>query len=281
MSNFIFRDLETFETYIPTAASSDMEDLKPFLQEAEFWLKELLGESLYVEIIRISELSPDDQTTIIRDCELVICLKAYLSGIPFLDLIQTPNGFAVVNNANQAPASKERVERLLEFIQYRLTQAMDELIRNVFKDDQLRALWKESAWFNWYTETIFLTSNSVRLHAGREITFVEFERLHITLLDHQNEVSRFVSRDYFDELIDKRREKSLSDYDKQALSKLRTIIGMKLQALDAYKMIESLVNFMIANKDEFPTYMASVEYKLKIEQKYENKRRHSTFFFNG
>ena len=281
MSDFIFRDLEKFETYIPTAAGSDKKDLKPFLQEAEIWLKELLGEGLYDKIICISELPPEDQTTILRDCELVICLKAYLSGIPFLDLIQTSNGFAVVSNASQAPASKERVERLLEFVQYRLTQALDELIRNVFKDDQLRVLWKESAWFNWYTETVFLTSNSVRLHTGRKTTFVEFERLHITLLDHQNEVCRFISRDYFNELIDKRREKNLSEYDKQALSELRTIIGMKLQSLDAYKMVESLVNFMIAHADKFPTYMASVEYKLKIEQKYENKRQHSTFFFNG
>lgn len=36
-----------------------------------------------------------------------------LHAVPQLDLVLTPNGFGVVSNTNIAPASKERVERLL------------------------------------------------------------------------------------------------------------------------------------------------------------------------
>ena len=281
MSDVIFRDLAKFEKYIPTAAGSDTEDLKPFLQETEIWIKELLGEKLYAEIIRLSGLPPEEQKKIVENCELVICLKSYLSGIPFLDLVQTPNGFAVVSNTNQVPASKERVDRLLKSVQRRLTQALDVLLIAIFKENLFREMWSKSHWFDWYTETVYLTSSDVRMYTGKEISFLDFEKLHPYLLDHQNEICRFISRDYFDELVTKRRNADLSKFDKRVWKELRVIIGMKLQELNAYKMIENLINYMITHESHFPTYIASVEYKLKIEKKYKNRKQDSTFFFGG
>ena len=44
-------------------------------------------------------------------CSL-IAIKAFYQAVPSLDLVLSPNGFAVVNTTNMAPASKERIERL-------------------------------------------------------------------------------------------------------------------------------------------------------------------------
>ena len=43
----------------------------------------------------------------------LIASEALRRAIPSLDLVLTPNGFGVVSNQNVAPASKERVDRLI------------------------------------------------------------------------------------------------------------------------------------------------------------------------
>ena len=43
----------------------------------------------------------------------LIASEAMRRAIPSLDLVLTPNGFGVVSNQNIAPASKERVDRLI------------------------------------------------------------------------------------------------------------------------------------------------------------------------
>lgn len=51
-------------------------------------------------------------TTRILACQIA-AYDAFHRAIPHLDVILTPNGFGIVSNSNIAPASKERVERLM------------------------------------------------------------------------------------------------------------------------------------------------------------------------
>jgi len=51
-------------------------------------------------------------TTLILACQIA-AYDAFHRAIPHLDVILTPNGFGIVSNSNIAPASKERVERLM------------------------------------------------------------------------------------------------------------------------------------------------------------------------
>ena len=101
----ILNDIEKFTYHVPTAEGSDLEELRTFVEEAEQWLSDkLTGPDLY------GLISGLDETENLNDCaQAAVCLKAYETAVPFLDLIQTPNGFAVVSNSNQAPASRERV----------------------------------------------------------------------------------------------------------------------------------------------------------------------------
>ena len=296
MADFIFSDVERFTEYIPTAAGSNLDDLKPYLQEAEIWLKnELIGTPLFDEILKISQgpvsfsgtfdykfdtSSPSD---ILEATELVICLKAYLSGIPFLDVIQMPNGFAVVNNSNHSPASKERVERLIEFVTRRLTDALDFLIEFSFSYSTFRELWaQEPELFNRHTEIVFLTTKEFRRYsAKRSLTFLDLFSSHPHILSHQADIAGHFSAEYLSELIAKRRKATLTEFDEHVLNAIWIIVGLKMQGAKFYHMIELEINYMISNSDEFPTYMGSVEYRLKVSQKYENKKQHSTFFFGG
>ncbi|MDR1339257.1 MAG: hypothetical protein LBK58_04295, partial [Prevotellaceae bacterium] len=258
-----------------------------------------LGVPLYYAILAISQNPPEDSVfdgtfdytfdetippaDILKAAEPVICLKAYLSGIPFLDVVQTPNGFAVVNNTNHAPASKERVERLLEFVKRRLTAALDFLIEFAFSYSIFRGLWKqEEELFNRHTEIVYLTTNELRRYsANQSATCMDLFTIHPVVLSLQSEIAGYFSAAYLDELIEKRRNVKLSVFDSHVFRAIQTIAGLKLQKASFYHLVESEVNYMIGHPDEYPAYMASAEYKLKMSQKYENRQRHATFFFGG
>jgi hypothetical protein len=277
MAEFILNNIEQFTEFIPTAEGSDLNVLKSFLKESEYSLKdELLGNDLY-EVIK--EL--DETSMVLKYARAAICLKAYLTAIPFLDLIQTPNGFAVVNNANHAPASRERVDKLLLFVERRLSTETDALIITFLKEDDLWEEWKKAEFiFNKHTEIVYLTAKELREYSNNN-TFIgkDLLSIHPTVLMLQSHIAGYISIDYMAELIDKRRNSNLSEFDVKVFEDLKTIIGLKLQKLEAYHLIENLLNYMIAHPSEFPTYINSVEYKLKISQKYENKKRDTTFFF--
>ncbi|GAP73085.1 hypothetical protein SAMD00024442_6_49 [Candidatus Symbiothrix dinenymphae] len=273
----ILTDISQFTNYIPTATGSNLDDLQSFLSEAEQWFEsEIAGTDLYEYIAASAETTP-----VRKQAQTAICLKAYLTAIPFVDLIQTDNGFAVVNNANHAPASKERVDKLLRNVEHRLTVSLDMLFTWFMKDDVLRGEWQKAIFlFDRFTETVYLTTQELEHHAARSsVTFSELQGMHPLILKEQTDIARFISGEYMQELLDKRRNATLTEADGKAFAVVQNIIGLRLQGIDTYHLIERLINWMTANPDEFPTYMQSTAYALKTAPKYENKKRDSTYFF--
>lgn len=82
--------------------SSLLDKLAPFIEAAKLWLEsEYLGKDDF-----LSENHNDFAMKI-------LVKKAFADAVPSLDLIITPSGMGVINTDNMAPASKERVERLV------------------------------------------------------------------------------------------------------------------------------------------------------------------------
>ena len=77
--------------------------LRPFLDSAKEWLElEYLGHEDF--------LSEAHNTLALK----ILVSKALADAIPSLDLVITPTGMGVISTESMAPASKERVERLIE-----------------------------------------------------------------------------------------------------------------------------------------------------------------------
>lgn len=95
---------EIFESYCPAfrdPLGETFNNVRPYLDAATAELHE--------------RFAPGDHLDDVKDAaEAFVCYSASYEAIPALDLIATPNGFAVVNNQNLAPASKERVAALRE-----------------------------------------------------------------------------------------------------------------------------------------------------------------------
>lgn len=112
--------------------------LSPWLDSAKNWLEEnFLGHEYDV---------PD---TLMPLAEKIIVHKAFADAIPSLDLSLSPAGFAVISTEGRAPASKERVERLISslnsFVDSNVAVLIVELLR---RDD-----WIESPKGQWWGAT--------------------------------------------------------------------------------------------------------------------------------
>lgn len=86
-----------------------IERLALFLDLAEDWVKTTFtSESTFNTICGYTDSNPLKVLT----ARLVVA-DALRRAIPSLDIVLSPNGFAVVNTSNLAPASKPRVDRLI------------------------------------------------------------------------------------------------------------------------------------------------------------------------
>lgn len=115
---------DSLHRYIPNVlAVTDgeptlFEKLRPFIEESKLRL-----ESRYVG--EEDFLSPGDNEIAVR----LVVLDALANAIPSIDLVVTPTGFGVVNTNNLAPASKDRVERLINSLRKSFTSGLALLLR--------------------------------------------------------------------------------------------------------------------------------------------------------
>lgn len=289
-------NIEEFVRYIPTARGTYFEDIEPFLQEAKMWAEDQL---FGVDIVAEADNVEADEV-LSRSMNSVICLKAYASAIPFLDVVQTKNGFAVVNSQNHAPASKERVERLLKHVKERLYFHVDSLIDLVAGTPSLLGEWKLFPKFNALTDLLYWSGNELTLYCADFLTqewstsnfaegiekqiipYLELQRLRSRIKGIQNEeIAAFISRDYLDKLIENRRQGSLTSEEERMLERLKSIVALFLrdEKYKAEEQLKGIVNMMIADLPAYPEYADSEEYKIKIAERYQNQQEDPTFFF--
>lgn len=294
-------NIDEFVQYVPTARGTHYEDIAPFLEDAKIWVRSTLtGEAL-------ADVLATESTKIY---DTIVAMKAYETAVPFLDVVQTVNGFAVVNNANVAPASKERVERLLENIRVRLYDTVDILLSQVEKTENYLNLWRNFEHFEEMTELVYWNGRQLMQYCGdyekvvtrksnatmsyeggsamamnasrRNIPYLELQRLRGVIAGIQNEeIARQISADYLNELIAKNREKTMSVDEQKTLGKLRMIVGLYLQNEDkkADEQLTRIVNTMEKDLGSYPTYAQSEEYGVKKTTRYENKQEDAAYFF--
>jgi hypothetical protein len=259
--------------FVPTAAGSDLTELQPFIDEAEQWFQDdWFGTDLYNYI---SGLPYDNSLN--REATLAICLRTYEQAIPFLDVIQTPNGFAVVSNSNQAPASKERAERLIGHVVRRLSEALDRVVSLAMDEPAALPEWKKSGVFALRASIVFFRTSELRNYSSNPAaTYHDLDACRPALLQHQAVLAKQLSVAYLSELLGKRGDNNLSDFEKTVFYSCQTVIGLMMQQKEYYPLVENLLNFLASCPDNCPTYIALDAYRIKTGAKYENR---STYFF--
>jgi len=273
----LIASIEDFTKSIPTATGSKWTDLVSFYNSADATIKALLvGTNLY-DYIEALEDGEDLKTTL---CNL-IAFQLYKNAIPFVDLIQTNNGFAVISNSNQAPASKERVERLILWCEQSIDLHTDLLIMQLMSSEAALAEWIKFKSFKTLTNCIFLTGIDFASYS-KYSTRADFLKMKPLILAAQkNDLSERLSIDYVAELIDQIRTNSLTETNEQVVDSCKLVLAKyaEKEEHEAEELLTQIVVMMEKTLTDYPTYAASAEYALKIAPKYQNKATDPTFFF--
>ncbi len=194
--------------------------LMPFIDSAKQWIeREYLG--------------PDDFLSDAHN-ELamrIVVLKAFADAIPALDLIVTPTGMAVVNTDNMAPASKERVERLIDSLNTRIARSIPILL------DFCRTyeVWRQSERGQYFSSTFLnYPTECYGIPALKKLSYCEL-RLRAIVIE-QELADRYLGHTFMDKLR--------SDYSARVIDRTHTLVSL---------IISSVLSFISDDGHEFST----------------------------
>ena len=124
-----------------------IDKMAPFLSMAEKWVCDVFtSEPVFDTICSLAE----DNSLRAATTQIVV-YEAFRRALPHLDVILTPNGFGIVSNTNIAPASKERVARLLDT----LLENRDAAISQVLSLVPAETAWLSTEQGKFFAATMF------------------------------------------------------------------------------------------------------------------------------
>ena len=183
-------DNTTIRKYIPNVlreveGETPLYDkLSPYLTSAQSWLEDhFLGQ----------EFEPEGQ--LMEWALKIIVTKAFADAVPSLDLVLTPNGFGIVSTTNIAPASKERVQRLIESLVSYIDANVTALIARLPAYPE----WCASSVGRWWLATLLPNLDDVhrfRLDGADLLTTYRTIRSHALRFEHdaaENHIGRMLT----------------------------------------------------------------------------------------
>lgn len=275
----LISSISDFVKIIPTAEGTEFSAIEPFLVQAENQIKSWhTGPDLFQAV---SQMQITDQAKI--QLRILVAYTAYRDAIPFADLIQTNNGFAVVNNTNQSPASKERVVRLISWVEQIIDKSEDLLVQIVYSTSELLQEWKKWHLFNDKVCCFFVTGSDYAYHVKvsgnkRQALVNDMGKLRAWQV---NVIAPVISKVYLDQLISELRNNNFTDGSGNIVNYCKLILSRLSEGNqdETVKLLNAVSNILDTNLDTYSAYASSDEYKLKTGTKYQNTEESPAFFF--
>ena len=239
------------------------EILYPFLDTAEQWAVDtFVSEDVFPQLSE-SEVAPLTK---------LVAYHAYMSAVPSLDLVLTPNGFGIVSNTNVIPASKERVERLLVSLETERDRNINQLILRLSS----RPEWRESQQSKYFASTMFPFLSLCQRLAIREHIWDSYQKLHDRLI----KIEAVLADTYFS-------HEQMTVFRNHVITQLRTAKPLEEQVIRTLQSLEmmlvsdmqvhpqsfyDLVNIIREHEEVFPAWHSSSVAALYTPKVFENKK---------
>ena len=278
MAKLINND-DTLRQYLPNVFAtvkgevSLFDKVKVDIDLAQNWaVNSFTGEVLFSDIC---SRSADDPLRILS--AKLIVTEALRRAIPSLDVVLTPNGFGVVSNQNIAPASKERVDRLIGS----LADYRDECIANLLPALVGATQWLTSSQAAFFGETMFPDLAITDQVKGTGSKWERYLALRPKILD----IEASLAEEFFSpELMVRLKKEVLRKTHTADIA--RVINAIRGQVVDLLNggsirmrdMID-VVNHIRCYPDLFPEWHASETAKLFAPPIFKNKKESRGYFF--
>ena len=278
MAKLINND-DTLRQYLPNVFAtvkgevSLFDKVKVDIDLAQNWaVNSFTGEVLFSDIC---SRSADDPLRILS--AKLIVTEALRRAIPSLDVVLTPNGFGVVSNQNIAPASKERVDRLIGS----LADYRDECIANLLPALVGATQWLTSSQAAFFGETMFPDLAITDQVKGTGSKWERYLALRSKILD----IEASLAEEFFSpELMVRLKKEVLRKTHTADIA--RVINAIRGQVVDLLNggsirmrdMID-VVNHIRRYPNLFPEWHASETAKLFAPPIFKNKKESRGYFF--
>ena len=189
--SLLIPDNETLLRFVPNVLKSVQGETLLFdkiathLEGAEAWLTTtFLSEAVLAKLPQ-----EDANNQLLHFSRMAVVAEAMLHAVPQLDLVLTPNGFGIVSNSNIAPASKERVERLLLSLEKMRDDTLSVLLPLLAQE----AAWAASDPCQYFSSTLYPWLDLPRKLGSTDHSWQTFQALH----EKQVAIEERLAHDFF------------------------------------------------------------------------------------
>ena len=181
--------------FVPNVLKSVQGELALFdkiqshLEVAEDWLTANFLSAPVLEML--AALVDDTTNKLLHHARMAEVAEAMFHAIPQLDMVLTPNGFGIVSNSNVAPASKERVERLLASLE----KMRDDTLQVLLPILTAEAAWADTAPCQYFQSTLYPWLDLSRKLGSTDHVWQRFQELH----SRMTEIEQRLAADFFSE----------------------------------------------------------------------------------
>lgn len=204
--------------------------------------------------------------------------RALADAIPSLDLVQTVNGFAVVSNQNLAPASRDRVDRLIAAHRSQCDTAISALIPLLATVPQ----WRDTLQCGFFRDTLFPTPAHIRPIASGATTWERYEELHPAIVAAEDRLAaEYISHNLMQRLRDETLGLSpLSGIDARLCEALRAHVADIIQDRPLRDIaLRDIVDYIRRHPDTFPEWHRSDTARLFSPPVFRNSKQSPGYWF--
>ena len=251
-----------------------IERLSLFLDLAEDWVKTTFtSESTFNTICGYT-----DSNNIKILCSRLVVADALRRAIPSLDIVLTPNGFAVVNTSNLAPASKPRVDRLVgSMLAHR-----DDCIAALLPELLGASKWLASDRATFFGATLFpdlAIVDSVGVATGSR--WEKYLELRSQVIDLEASLAEeWLSPELMSALRAENLRSDLTEKRGIVVQQIKAqIVGYLRSGSFNSRRLADIVNYIRLNKSDFLEWHKSETAKLFAPPIFRNEKKASGYFF--
>ena len=251
-----------------------IERLALFLDLAEDWVKTIFtSESTFNTICGYT-----DSNNIKILCSRLVVADALRRAIPSLDIVLTPNGFAVVNTTNLAPASKPRVDRLVgSMLSHR-----DDCIAALLPELVGASKWLTSSQADFFGATLFPDLGIVDAVGGATGSkWEKYMELRPQLIDLEASLSEeWLSPELMSALRSENLRGDLTEKRSEIVKQVKAqVVGYLRSGSFNSRRLADIVNIIRQTPESFNEWHQSETAKLFAPPVFRNDRKASGYFF--
>ena len=262
--------------------------IRPYLVTAEAWLTQyLIPEELLAQIVDDARSGDDPLYHLPRR---LVALKGWIRALPSIDVVVSANGLQVIETNNTKPASKAKVDRMIES----LTDELDSVLAQLIERLHTVPGWIGTEQAGWFRETLFQDLSILRTLGIYRNWWDSYVSLQPKLRDIEDAIARdYVSAPVMAQLRALSLTRKLGNVEKKLASLIKTAVRKTLSRCKGsvyeihgpysfssgeYPELEECVSLILQNVCRFPGWGDSPQARYFASNNFRNKKSSPAYF---